>query len=35
MEFFKTDVLGKEFEQFQKEVLTGVFKLWFVSKNCL
>ena len=33
MEFFKTDVLRKEFEQFQKEVLTGVLNCGLCQKT--
>ena len=32
MEFFKTDVLRKEFEQFPKEVLTGVLNCGLCQK---
>ena len=33
MEFFKTDVLRKEFEQFQKEVLIGELNCGLCQKN--
>ena len=33
MEFFKTDVLRKEFEQFQKEVSTGVLNCGLCQKT--
>ena len=33
MEFFKTDVLRKEFEQFQKEVLTSVLNCGLCQKT--
>ena len=33
MEFFKTDVLRKEFEQFQKEVLTDVLNWGLCQKT--
>ena len=33
MEIFKTDILRKEFEKFQKEVLTGVLKCGLCQKT--
>ena len=33
MEFFKTDVLRKQFKQFQKEVLTGVLNCGLCQKT--
>ena len=33
MEFFKTDILRKEFEQFQKEVLTGMLNCGLCQKT--
>lgn len=33
MELFKTDVLKKEFSQFEKEILTDVLKCGLYQKN--
>ena len=33
MKFFRTDVLGKKFEQFQKEVLNGVLNCGLCQKT--
>ena len=35
MEIFKTDVLKKEFEKFQKENLIQILECGYWSKNCL